>query len=322
MNPYEYSTTARSQGARMRSWEPQRTGDFDPGPWGPRVGQRRSMQREAPGSPGYWGSEGYPAYQEESPTWASEYERRPQRDELEGRYRAAQWGNPSAGGPYGPDEEWENGRRAPAPLYARNAWLPGASYSGLVSMPFYGPPDDEPGGMTRQRSYAGYPQARSSGNQFYTGEPRQQSREIERQWSDSEELPTMQPPWSDRNRDRHGPKGYARSDERVREDICDEFMRNHAMDPSEIDVTCEEGVVTMRGEVDSRNEKFMAERIASSVLGVLDVNNQLRIRRPARVPHDETNRPGAGQRSSAAKDESARPSSLRVGTGVTAGKRE
>jgi osmotically-inducible protein OsmY len=79
------------------------------------------------------------------------------------------------------------------------------------------------------------------------------------------------------------PKGYSRSDERIREDVCDRLSHGH-IDPSDVSVTVQEGVVTLEGFVISRSEKFHAEEVADSVLGVKDVENRLRVRRdqPAR----------------------------------------
>lgn len=84
------------------------------------------------------------------------------------------------------------------------------------------------------------------------------------------------PHLGNRNPEQRGPKGYSRSDDRIREDVCDCFMRARAFNPSEIEVEVKDGEVTLSGEVDDREEKFDAERTAESVLGVRDVNNNLR----------------------------------------------
>jgi hypothetical protein len=76
-----------------------------------------------------------------------------------------------------------------------------------------------------------------------------------------------------------GPKGYKRSDDRIREDVSDRLAHQDELDPSDIEVMVSNGEVTLSGTVQSRHEKFIAEEIADSVSGVSDVHNQLRVRR-------------------------------------------
>ncbi|MDB4991015.1 MAG: transport-associated protein [Myxococcaceae bacterium] len=77
-----------------------------------------------------------------------------------------------------------------------------------------------------------------------------------------------------------GPKGYKRSDERIREDVNDRLAQQDQLDPSEIEVKVEAGEVTLTGSVHSRWDKFAAEEIADAVSGVEEVHNLLRVRRP------------------------------------------
>ncbi len=74
-----------------------------------------------------------------------------------------------------------------------------------------------------------------------------------------------------------GPKGYTRNDETIREDISERLMEHGQIDASEIEVEVREGVVLLRGYVNSRYAKRAAEDIAESVPGVKDVQNQLRV---------------------------------------------
>jgi osmotically-inducible protein OsmY len=76
-----------------------------------------------------------------------------------------------------------------------------------------------------------------------------------------------------------GPKGYKRSDDRIREDVSDRLAEQSQVDPSEIEVAVANGDVTLTGSVNSRHEKFLAEEIADDISGVNDVHNQLRVRR-------------------------------------------
>jgi len=74
-----------------------------------------------------------------------------------------------------------------------------------------------------------------------------------------------------------GPKGYQRSDDRIREDVSDRFTEHGDLDASEIEVDVSQGVVTLSGSVDDRWGKRLAEDIAERVPGVRDVMNQLRV---------------------------------------------
>lgn len=76
-----------------------------------------------------------------------------------------------------------------------------------------------------------------------------------------------------------GPRGYKRSDERIREDVCDRLMQHDEIDASEIDVTVSDGEVTLQGTVENRQMKHMIENVIDSVHGVQEVHNQLRIKR-------------------------------------------
>src|SRR5688572_25409009 len=76
-----------------------------------------------------------------------------------------------------------------------------------------------------------------------------------------------------------GPKGYTRSDERIREDICDRLSDDDEVDARDITVTVKGAEVTLEGTVNDRRSKHRAEDIAESVSGVKDVNNHLRARK-------------------------------------------
>jgi len=76
-----------------------------------------------------------------------------------------------------------------------------------------------------------------------------------------------------------GPRGYKRSDERIREDINDRLTDHAHLDATEIEVSVSDGNVTLSGSVDSRNAKRLAEDLAESVTGVRDVDNNIRVNR-------------------------------------------
>jgi hypothetical protein len=75
-----------------------------------------------------------------------------------------------------------------------------------------------------------------------------------------------------------GPKGYRRSDERVRDDINDRLTDDRHLDASEIEVTVAEGEVTLSGFVFRREDKRRAEDLAEHVSGVVHVQNNLRVK--------------------------------------------
>lgn len=73
-----------------------------------------------------------------------------------------------------------------------------------------------------------------------------------------------------------GPKGYQRSEQRVLEDVNDALERHPEIDASEITVACENGVIVLRGTVESRHAKRLAEECVEDLSGVKDVRNELR----------------------------------------------
>jgi len=76
-----------------------------------------------------------------------------------------------------------------------------------------------------------------------------------------------------------GPKGYQRSDERIHEEVSDRLTTHPDVDASDIEVRVANGVVTLAGTVEDRHQKRIAEFIAEDVVGVDDVNNELKVRR-------------------------------------------
>ena len=74
-----------------------------------------------------------------------------------------------------------------------------------------------------------------------------------------------------------GPKGYRRSDARILEEVQEALSRDGSVDASEIDVSINNGEVTLTGTVASKQQKRDAEDCAEDVSGVTDVHNQLRV---------------------------------------------
>jgi len=74
-----------------------------------------------------------------------------------------------------------------------------------------------------------------------------------------------------------GPRGYQRSDERIREDVCERMCQAGELDASDIEVRVSNAEVTLTGTVCERYDKRLAEDIAEQVSGVREVHNQIRL---------------------------------------------
>ena len=74
-----------------------------------------------------------------------------------------------------------------------------------------------------------------------------------------------------------GPRNYTRSDDRIREDISDRLGEDPFVDATDIEVSVNNGDVTLTGTVDHRSTKRRAEDLAESVSGVQNVENRIRV---------------------------------------------
>jgi BON domain len=74
-----------------------------------------------------------------------------------------------------------------------------------------------------------------------------------------------------------GPRDYRRSDERIREDVCELLTRHGEIDASEMEVEIREATVILRGMADSGRTRRLAEELVEDVPGVRDVQNELRV---------------------------------------------
>lgn len=91
-----------------------------------------------------------------------------------------------------------------------------------------------------------------------------------------------------------GPKGYQRSDERLKEVICERLTDDPRIDASEITLTVSGGTVKLTGLVDNRRDKFEVEELVSQCSGVKDVDNQLRVQSGFAAGRDLSLSPNAG----------------------------
>ncbi|HXN33826.1 MAG TPA: BON domain-containing protein [Polyangiaceae bacterium] len=80
------------------------------------------------------------------------------------------------------------------------------------------------------------------------------------------------------------PRGYRRSDERIREEVCERFTEHGDLDPVDVEVSVRGGEVMLVGTVSTRAQKRLAEDIVDAVFGVVEVHNHLRVQRMAVDP--------------------------------------
>lgn len=73
-----------------------------------------------------------------------------------------------------------------------------------------------------------------------------------------------------------GPKGYKRSDDRIREDVSEALWAHPRIDASEVEVDVKDGVVTLSGTVTERRMKRLIEDEIDNLPGVRDVINNVR----------------------------------------------
>ena len=74
-----------------------------------------------------------------------------------------------------------------------------------------------------------------------------------------------------------GPQGYERSDQRLTEDICERLTDDPDIDPREVRVQVNSGVVTLEGRVDDRWMKHHIEDLVDASSGVKSIENHIRV---------------------------------------------
>lgn len=77
-----------------------------------------------------------------------------------------------------------------------------------------------------------------------------------------------------------GPKGYQRSDERLKEDISERLMESHYIDSSDVSVEVRGAKVVLEGTVPSRQMKHAIEDLVDVCPGVQDIDNRVRVANP------------------------------------------
>jgi hypothetical protein len=213
-----------------------------------------------------------------------ERERRRERDErgYQGEWAERRYEGPGQG--YGRgreremahdwDSDYESGRssRTPGDEYGRRDWAMGEEAEGGDAG--YGP---GPGTFRGRREAEGWVEGDEPGRGYGPPGPARHGgpwgrlgRGEWRGWGQGGAEWERPGPMSGR-----GPQGWQRSDERICEDVCERMTQHGYLDASEIEVSVTGGVVSLRGAVADRRQKRLAEDVAESVRGVLDVRNEL-----------------------------------------------
>ncbi len=118
--------------------------------------------------------------------------------------------------------------------------------------------------------------------------------------------PFRGPPRDERSaRPGRAPRNYKRSNERIREDVCEAIVRAGDVDAGDVEVQVTDAEVTLAGTVEARWEKRRLEDLALAVPGVVDVHNHLRVRPPGERPGEP--RPQAGESPTAIPAEAGGP---------------
>lgn len=214
--------------------------------------------------------------------WNRENDRSQSSNRTRGR-RGADLGNTGTATPYGQNADYDargyqdQGRTYGG--YTGTTW--GSSYSGgpFTSEDFGGRDFSRGAGDWHGRSnFGGYGAGYTSG--AYTGDPYGDRRgfferagdEVASWFGDKDAARRREEDHSGR-----GPSNYTRSDSRILEDVSDRITDDWRVDGRNIQVTVDDGEVTLDGTVSSREHKRRAEDCAEAISGVKHVQNNLRV---------------------------------------------
>ncbi|MBI5616755.1 MAG: BON domain-containing protein [Gammaproteobacteria bacterium] len=74
-----------------------------------------------------------------------------------------------------------------------------------------------------------------------------------------------------------GPQGYERSDDKLKEMVCERLTEDSEIDPSQVHVEVSRGEVTLTGQVRDRETKFRIEDLVDKCGGVKEIHNNVRV---------------------------------------------
>jgi osmotically-inducible protein OsmY len=168
--------------------------------------------------------------------------------------------------------------------YRGNDYGAGMGRYGQASGAYGGPDRGRYGHMDRGPGYRGEDYGRNRGDSWRGRE--QPNRDDDRNWLDKagdEVASWLGDDQAGRRREMDkghigkGPQGYARSDQRIHDDVNDKLTDDWFLDASQISVEVKDGEVTLSGTIQNRQDKRRAEDIAEDVSGVKHVQNNLRV---------------------------------------------
>jgi osmotically-inducible protein OsmY len=73
------------------------------------------------------------------------------------------------------------------------------------------------------------------------------------------------------------PKSVNRNDEHIKDEVITRLTEHEDIDPTDIEVQVKQGEVTITGTVAHRHEKLNIEHVVGNVIGVKDVQNQIKV---------------------------------------------
>jgi osmotically-inducible protein OsmY len=90
-----------------------------------------------------------------------------------------------------------------------------------------------------------------------------------------------------------GPRGFTRSDDRIKEEVCERLTDHPDLDATDIEIKVHNGEVTLSGTVNERWNRRVAEDLAESVSGVKQIQNQIRFQEELQGSQSGRQGPGA-----------------------------
>jgi len=100
-----------------------------------------------------------------------------------------------------------------------------------------------------------------------------------------------------------GPRGFTRSDERIKEDICERLTEHPDLDATDLEIKVHNGEVTLTGTVNERWNKRVAEDLAGTVSGVKQIQNQIRFQEGSEQQGFQSGRQGPGAETGSKRQE-------------------
>lgn len=196
---------------------------------------------------------------------------------------------------YGSREVGDYGQRPYADLQTGNSYEQDRGPLGLAGAygldPSYN--GDQGGGMRLSDARHGYGKGYGLGfGQYDTGNRRQEqgggrdsggyqgaNQSNQAGWNALNSAAGGYGPASRSDNRRAGPKGYQRSDDRIKDEVCERLYNSYDLDVEDVSVEVGAGQVCLDGTVPERYMKHRIEDIVDQIHGVTDIDNRLKVRR-------------------------------------------